>query len=220
MRRILWTSVLTLVASLPILGRAQVYQFQSPPPTVPAAAADWQINSEPILVNSLVYYPTRETRFFDGQIMVQVGVYRSAPIYADLTLEPHSVVYVPIGRNLMRGYELRREGFLAGTQGSRVPAFPVDIPSSIQPREAPVPPVVGELSRELMSAPRTEVLTSAPRTDSTDFGNIPRPARTHIESIPPPTSSSGIWLEWNGQRWYSDGPATIFSAERFTKVGD
>src|SRR5262245_30353193 len=86
---------------------AQVYQFRTPPPPVTAQYAEWQVNSEPIIVNSLVYYPTRETRFFDGEIMAQVGVYRSVPVYADVTLEAHSVIYVPVGRNLVRGYERR-----------------------------------------------------------------------------------------------------------------
>jgi len=220
MARILGTVVLTVGALVPTLATAQVYQFQTPPPPVTAQSADWQTSSAPIVVNSLLYYPTRETRFFDGGIMAQVGVYASVPVYADVTLEPHSVVYVPVGRNLMRGYELRREGPLAGTQGSRVPAFRVDIPSSIQPREERMTAPGGELSRELTSAPRNETLLSAPRTEPTDVGSIPRPARTHVESIPLPTTGGGVWLEWNGQRWYSDGPATVFTAERFTQVGD
>ena len=59
----------------------------------------WQFNDEPIMVNGLIYFPTRERRFFDGEIMSQVGVYRRVPVYADVTLEPHSVIYLPIGRS-------------------------------------------------------------------------------------------------------------------------
>jgi hypothetical protein len=195
---------------LPILTSAQVYQWRTPSPPVTAQYAEWQFNNEPVIVNSLVYYPTRENRFFDGEIMAQVGVYRSVPVYADVTLEPHSVIYVPVGRNLMRGYERRREGELAGTEGSRVPAFPVDIPSSIQPTAAPipapivVPPTTPTLTRELTSAPVTTA----------------RAAPTHIESIPGPGRPNGVWLLFDGVRWYSDGPATIFAADRFTKVGE
>jgi hypothetical protein len=206
-----------IVLSLPLLlsttVTAQVYQWRTPPPPVSAQYAEWQFNSEPIIVNSVLYHPTRETRFFDGEIMSQVGVYRSVPVYADVTLEPHSVVYVPVGRNLMRGYERRREGELAGTQGSRVPAFPVDIPTSSAPEPAPipapitVPPPVPEpepaLTRELTSAPRTA-----------------RSAPMHIESIPGPTRPNGVWLLYDGTRWYSDGPATVFLPNRFTQVGE
>src|SRR5690349_2787999 len=114
--------VALVVLSLTLLLRtapvAQVYQWRTPPPPVTAQYAEWQFGNEPIIVNSVLYHPTRETRFFDGEIMTRVGVYRSVPVYADVTLEPHSVVYIPVGRSLMRGYERRREGELAGTQGS------------------------------------------------------------------------------------------------------
>jgi hypothetical protein len=202
--------LVTMAVSLPIMTSAQVYQWRTPPPPVTAQYAEWQFNDEPMLVNSLIYYPTRETRFFDGSIMVQVGVHRSIPVYADVTLEPHSVLYVPVGRNLMRGYERRREGELAGTEGSRVPAFPVDIPSSIQPTAAPIPAPIAvppsptpALTRELVSAPITA-----------------RAVPTRMESIPGPGGPNGVWLLFDGVRWYSRGAATIFAADRFTKVGE
>src|SRR5581483_8361142 len=103
--KLLWTFSFAAVL-LPISGSAQVVQTGTPAPPATAEYADWQFNSEPLLVNGLIYYPTRESRFFDAQIMVQTGVYRSVPIYADVTKQPFSVVYVPIGRGLMRAYEV------------------------------------------------------------------------------------------------------------------
>ena len=41
-----------------------------------------------------------------------------------------------------------------------------------------------------------------------------------IESIARPASTNGIWLEFDGARWYSDGPATSFSPDRFEPVGE
>ena len=38
---------------------------------------------------------------------------------------PYSIVYVPIGRGLLQPYERIRQGELAGSTGSRTPAFPV-----------------------------------------------------------------------------------------------
>ncbi len=204
-----------VLLSLPLLlsahAGAQVYQWRTPPPPVTAQYAEWQFGNEPIMVNSVLYHPTRETRFFDGEIMSQVGVYRSVPVYADVTLEPHSVVYVPVGRNLMRGYERRRDGELAGTQGSRVPSFPVDIPTSSAPEPAPIPAPMTVPSPE-PEPPLTRELTSAPRTA--------RAAPTHIESVPGPPGPNGVWLLYDGARWYSRGPATIFMADRFTRVGE
>ena len=210
--------VASVVLALPLLlsttAFAQVYQWRTPPPPASAQYAEWQFNNEPIIVNSVLYHPTRETRFFDGEIMTQVGVYRSVPVYADVTLEAHSVVYVPVGRGLMRGYERRREGELAGTQGSRIPAFPVDIPTSIAPQTAPIPaPIVVPTPAPAPEPepPLTRELTSAPRTA--------RSTPMHIESIPGPSRPNGVWLLYDGTRWYSDGPAAVFIPDRFTQVG-
>src|SRR5262245_37054388 len=106
------------------LASAQVYQFPTPVPQVTAANADWQIRGAPIFYAGDFYYPAGPTVFFDGNVMVRSGVYEGIPLYADSTLEPYSVVFVPIGRNLLRPYERRRSGVLAGTTGSRPPSFP------------------------------------------------------------------------------------------------
>ena len=50
-------------------------------------------------------------------------------------------------------------------------------------------------------------------------GDIPKPARTHVESIPRPRDNDGIWLEYGGSRWYADGPAAVFDAARFMQIG-
>ena len=120
---------LSVAVLLPKTGNAQVYQFRTPAPVVTAVASRLADRGDPVVVNGLVYYPTRGFRFFDGQVMMQVGVFERVPLYADTTLEPFSIVYVPIGRDRMRAYERRRDGELAGTTGSRPPSFPVQSPS-------------------------------------------------------------------------------------------
>ena len=57
--------VFTVAVLLPTVGNAQVSQFRTPPPDVSAAAAEWQINSTPIVVGGLSYYATRAFRLFD-----------------------------------------------------------------------------------------------------------------------------------------------------------
>src|SRR5205085_7559136 len=47
-----------------------------------------------------------------------------------------------------------------------------------------------------------------------------RPRRSPIESIVRPGGANGVWLEFDGARWYADGPATTFSPDRFEPVGD
>ena len=126
---------LTAAVLFPKTSNAQVFSFRTPPPTVNAASADWQIHSDPIVVSGIVYYPTRGFRMFDGQVMAQVGLFDRVPVYADTTLEPYSVMYVPIGGARMREYERRRDGELAGTTGSRTPSFPVAVATERAPFE-------------------------------------------------------------------------------------
>jgi hypothetical protein len=225
---------------LPKTGIAQVYQFRTPLPVVNAAAADWQINSEPVVVNGLVYYPTRGFRFFDGQVMMQVGVFDRVPVYADATLEPYSLIYVPIGRDRLREYERRRDGELAGTTGSRPPAFPVLSPSVQALRDTSVSAVatsglIEPAQPPLAAAAPAAQPNTAPAPVGTSGRNAPNAAssvgtggssdrglarRTLIESVPRPSGANGVWLEFNGARWYADGPAASFSPDRFEPVGE
>ena len=52
-----------------------------------------------------LYYPAGAAVFFDGNTMVRSGHYNGVPLYTDTTLEPYSVVYVPLERGLMQPYE-------------------------------------------------------------------------------------------------------------------
>jgi hypothetical protein len=202
--RMLVLSCFAIVAVLvPKVGSSQGSPHRTVPPEVNAATADWQLNSEPIIVSSTLFQATRATRMFDGQVMVQVGVYQRVPVYADVTLEPNSVVYVPVARNQLRVYERRRDHDLAASAGSRTPS-PVESSSSAPARERTVgtsgtivPAGVGA-ANAVPHAPRTVMET------------IQRPRR----------GTNGVWLDFVGVRWYSSGASASYSADRFTKVGE
>jgi hypothetical protein len=191
-----------------LAGGAQAFQFRSPVPEISAAAAPWQVSSEPIMVQGLLYLPTRDYRMFDGQVMTQIGVYQGVPVYADTTLEPYSMAYVPVGAQRMRTYERVRDRELAGTTGSRAPTFPVRNPSALSPEERPPVATAGTI---VPSAVGPMEAVAAPAAVS------PRP--TTMESIPRPTGTSGIWLYFNGARYFSAGATVPFSPDRFTLVG-
>ena len=38
--------------------------------------------------------------------------------------------------------------------------------------------------------------------------------------IPQPPSNRGVWLQFNGTRWYSAGGALPYSADRFIPIGE
>jgi hypothetical protein len=219
-------SLVVLVAVLfPKVGNAQVYQFRTPPPEATASNAAWQVNSEPIVIQGLIFYPTREYRQFDGQVMAQIGVYQGVPVYADTTLEPWSLVYVPVGRDRMRGFERPRERELAGTSGSRAASFATR-PSSVG---TPVTYATPSTATPAMSAGEERPVGTAgsivPRTAGMEreVVNLPeraRPTRTRVETIPRPRATNGVWLEYSGTRWYSAGSAVPFIPDRFTPIGE
>lgn len=210
-----WVGLVVATAVLfPIIGKAQVYQFRTPPPDVSAAAAAWQINGEPIIVGGLTYYPTRAFRLFDGQVMAEAGMYERVPVYSDMTLEPYMEVYVPLGSGRMRVYERRHGSELAGTTGSHVPTFPVASPSVfIAERLARTAGAVATAGSNAPSA-ATGVTNTAVMSDRA------QPRRTSIiTAVPHSAGADGVWLEYEGARWYSDGPAVSFSRDRFEPTG-
>jgi hypothetical protein len=232
--------VVTVALLVPNMGNAQAFQLRTPPPEVSAAAAFWQINSEPIMVGGLMYYPTRGFRLFDGQIMVQTGLFQGVPVYSDTTLEPFSELYVPLSGGRMRVYERRREGELAGTMGSHLPTFPVESPSV--PARAEI--VVGQgavgtsgsavgtsgsavgtsgsavgTSRSVVGTSGSDVSRVASDSASAVLGVRSRPRRTVMTPVQNGVAN-GIWLEFNGGRWYSSGAAESFSPERFEPIGE
>lgn len=205
--------VLTVALLMPTIGNAQVFVFRTPPPDVSAAGAGWQINSEPIIVGGLTYFPTRAFRLFDGQVMAQTGIFESVPVYSDTTIEPYSELYVPLGGGRMRVYERRRERELAGTTGSHVPTFPVDSPSVPAPRERIV------LGESAVGTAGFSVARAVSDSASAVMPERTRPRHTVMTAVQSGVAN-GVWLEFSGQRWYSDGPAASFSADRFEPVGE
>jgi hypothetical protein len=242
MRVFLLGLFLCLVVLFPKTGNAQVSQFRSPLPEVTAANADWQINSSPVVVDGVVYYPTRGYREFDGQVMAPVTLFEGVPIYADTTLEPYSELYVPVGGTRLRVYERRRDGALASTSASRVPSFPIIVSTEPAPgqRIDETAAAVGGDRRigygALLDATRVAgVFNTADRVGGTAAPYDPRPTRAAdatnmadrdattrmvMQSIPRPSTNNGIWLEFDHARWYAVGPATAFSPERFEPLGE
>jgi hypothetical protein len=208
--------VLTVALLMPNIGNAQVFAFHTPAPDVSAAAALWQINSEPIIVGGLTYYATRGFRLFDGQVMAQSGLFEGVPVYADTTIEPYSELYVPLGSGRMRVYERRRDRELAGTTGSHIPTFPVDSPSVPAPRERLV---LGDSGDRAVGTGGSSVPSAVSDSSSAVLPARTRPRRTVMTAVQNGVPN-GVWLEFNGGRWYSDGPAASFSPDRFEPVGE
>src|SRR5436190_1682286 len=132
-------ATLFLLLASPVHG--QVQNRPTDPPIVTAVNESWYQLREPVQFAGDVYYPAGPAIFFDGNVMVRTGHYNGVPLYANTTLEPYSVVLVPISRGLMQPYERRRRGDVAGTTGSRAPSFPVGLGGQVteMPQAATAP---------------------------------------------------------------------------------
>jgi hypothetical protein len=226
MRASMLVGAVLVALLLPKNSNAQAYAYGTPPPDVTAATAAWQSADAPIIVNGLVFLPTRGFRFFDAGVMTQSGVYEGVPVYADVTIEPYSIVYVPVSRTTMRVYERRRDGALAGTTGSRTPSFPVAIASDTvlaNTRREEAAAALSAANAAASPVATTGTVVGAPAAAAdTIVLDRPRPSRTRVEFVPSsrPSGPNGVWLVYNGARWYADGTAVPFSPDRFEPIGD
>jgi hypothetical protein len=211
MRGFMLGAVTTMVVLVPLVGNAQVNKVDTPRPLVTAAGLEWQTSDEPVVFNGDLYYPAGPRVFFDGRVMAQIGVFRGVPLYADTTLEPNSIVYVPVSGGQLRPYERRRSRDLAGTAGSRSPEFPI-ASSSLVGEETP-PPAAATVGGASVGLPE-------PQPAGTIGTIVERSRGLRLESIPPPRSNAGIWIEFDGARWYNAGAAVPFSSERFVPAGE
>jgi hypothetical protein len=216
--RMLVLSCLCCVAFAGARANAQVDSQPSPAPVVDAAHETWFTNLEPLLMDGYVYLPSGPMRFFDPNVMVRTGAYRGIPVYQDTTIEPSSIIYVPAGGGQMRPYERRRAGDLADTTGSRAPSFPVEPEAAASDEER-----LAAAAAKTSSGAAAGVATPAPEAVPQPAPAVPpvtaaiRP-RSAPENPPAAKGTSGIFIDFDGARWYSSGRPVSFSS-LFQPVG-
>ena len=199
---------------VPIVGSAQVGSIQPTPlPQISAASAPWFLRGEPIFFAGNLYYPTGPSVYFDGYAMTQSITYQGVPLYNDLSREPYSVVLVPIGGNLMRPYVRRAETGVSGTIGFLPP-------QSRATRPGDVTAAVGTTPVVALAVGDTQV-PSAARPVGTGGTIVPaQPTRVRVGTIPEArTNLQGVWIEFDGARWYHNGAVTSYNPDRFLPVG-
>src|SRR4030095_9199989 len=144
MHRPIKFAVIRILAALalPLTLDAQMMLRPTPFPVVTAENERWYLAGEPITSEGNIYYPTGAQVYFNPYEMVRSGYYRGIPLYSKTTLEPYSVVFVPIAGGLLQPYERRRDGDVAGTVGSTAPSFPVtrDVEGTTGLHQAQGPP--------------------------------------------------------------------------------
>jgi hypothetical protein len=223
-------AVALALALVPAASGAQALWQPTTPPTVTAENEAWYQEGDPIIWSGAYYYKSGATRHFDAYQMVRAGSYRGIPLYTDPTIAPYDQVLVPLPGGLMQPYERERGGALAGTTGNIIPTIP------------PVAAAEARMAAANPAAPESYVLPQAPGPFGLEHAYEPPmlrpPAPTIIVTQPPtpvgtsgttvrepemtvrrPTGIDAIWVQFDGRRWYADGPTLVYSPNAFTRIG-
>lgn len=203
------------VLLMPSSLSAQMTWQPTPRPVVTAENERWFQAGEPITYAGHFYYPAGAQVFFNGYEMVRTGDYRGIPLYAKTTIEPYSIVFVPLAGGLMQPYERRREGDLAGTAGSTAPSFPIDRTPTPEAAMGAAPPSVETW------AP-TDVTPPLPLPEPTTGHVVPRPVSPGAAAPVPrrPTATDSIFIQFRNQRWFASGSGIEFDPAHFSRVGE
>jgi hypothetical protein len=221
----------TFTACLAQPAFAQLTVRDTRPPAVIADSESWYVSGAPITYEGDYYYPAGPKVHFIPSEMVRSGHFRGIPLYARTTIEPYSVVFVPVAGGMMQPYERRRNGELAGTEGSAAPSFPIapESESSLDedtgPAQAPGPPMFVGLAKhkyeeeQLSSMPQPTGTTGVPRNVETT--TPASGSRLPIARIRPRADSpNGIFIQYENARWFSSGPPVDFDSSRFVRSGE
>lgn len=217
--------VAALCAAVPLLGQSSMQP--TPKPAITAEHKAWFTSGEPIAFGGHVYYPSGPITHFLRNEMVPAGTFDDVPIYVRTTQEPGSLVYVPLPGGLVRPYERRRTGELAGTVGSTAPAFPVVLPTDqakleSAPAQAPPDIAVG-------TAGPAPARSLAPPAGPAPVGTVGRsvaalarmpPQRTRIQTAERPAGLNEIFVQFENRRWLAAGPPVEYAPGRFAAAGE
>src|SRR4051794_32458791 len=210
---------------------AQINIRSTPAPRVTAENESWYLSGTPITYSGNIYYQAGPRIHFIATEMVRSGDFRGIPLYTRTTIEPFSVVFLPVGQGLLQPYEQRRIGQLAGTVGSSAPSFPTAIATDWGTEyeyriQAPAPPRLGSdfecepcsrpvgTSGEAGAVPEEPVdVDFADPARIVDLAAARRAARRS-------DSPNGIFITYENQRWFSSGEPVPFDASQFVRAGE
>jgi hypothetical protein len=207
------------------LAVAQIRLQSTTPPTITAENEPWYVTNDPVIFAGNNYYPAGPSIHFLANEMVLSGFFRGVPLYTRTTIEPYSIVFVPVAGGLMRPYERRRSGDLVGTTGSSVPSLGVEIPSVFSPAprlQAAGPPFVetsGIVTASPSQMPSVEAQPPASLSDSSSVATAGRLTAPRGKRVGRPPAN-GVYVEFNNQRWYSSVPPKALDARTLRRVGE
>lgn len=202
-RRAQQATLAAFLSLIPCAAAAQMIWQPALTPTVTAETTSWYLSGEPITVNGELFYRAGAVQFFNRYQMVRSGSFSGIPLYIDTARQPDSIVFVPLPGERMQPYQRPQPGVLAATTGTTaalLPAVAVGLSSA------------SERLQQLAEA-------ESPRPVGTSGRVVVTPAPSQVSTLNPPTGLNGMWINFDGRRWFSAGKAIEYDASRLTKVG-
>lgn len=206
---------------------AQVHLYPTPPPIVTAENERWYLSGDPVMFAGNLYYLGGPTIHFIANEMVRSGSYQGIPLYTRTTIEPYSVVFVPIDGGRMQPYERRRTRELVGTSGSTISALPAEIPMFVDWAapwiQAPAPPVIGSRPVDESSVHPEWLERREPSQAPSARADESGPGR--VASSPPrplpvrPGAANAMFVEFNNDRWFINGPPVLLDTRMLRRIG-
>lgn len=210
------------------LASAQVVIQPTPYPTVTAENEPWYLSGEPVTHAGSLYYPAGPRVFFHPNEMVRSGFHMGIPLYTRTTIEPYSVVYLPVGPGVLQPYERPRTGALAETSGSIASSLRAMPITSGQDAYGPILQAAGAASQTTTEIPvyvplpvgtagSTEPSPTAVESAQRGPAPVGRPMHTRIGGVP--QGSNSIFIEFEGERWYKAGAARAIDTAKMERAG-
>ena len=221
---------LVALAAVTVAGpaiRAQMTMQPTARPIVTAENEAWFLTGAPIVHAGITYYPAGPMVHFNANEMVRGGHFQGIPLYTRTTIEPYSLVFVPVAGGLMQPYERRRDGDLAGTTGSSAPSFPVvhpmeqarlDYVPGVGIRQAAAPPLSYGVFVDDTEPGVGSGGVTAPAVGT--IGGESRTPRGPVVSARRPEGVNDVYVEYGGVRYFADGPSVEFTPSRFRRIGE
>lgn len=145
------------------------------------------------------------------------------PLYTRTTIEPYSIVYVPLAGGRMQPYQRPRTGELTGTAGSVPSTLPYP-PATVPPRGL-APQAAGPPSQTALEVPvqlpRPIVVAPTPEPEG-PVGTTGRvaPPPMHVQIGDKPEGTQSIFIEYEGRRWYPSGPPARLDRSGLVRLPD
>ena len=223
--RLLTFTVLCATALGPV-ATAQVQWYPTPLPIVTAENERWYLSGDPVMFAGNVYYLAGPAIHFIPNEMVRSGVYQGVPLYTRTTIEPFSVVFVPIDGGRMQPYERRRTGELVGTSGRTISALPAVIPTFDRSNpwiQAPAASVIRARPVDESSFYPESLVVRQPSERPSAGGDERQPGRVATSQPRPlparPGATNAMFVEFNNDRWFVHGPPVLLDSRMLTRIG-